>query len=50
LEGAGRYADALVNYRAFHRWVGDEAAPWTFAKVEELQAQVDELLIEDTRV
>jgi tetratricopeptide (TPR) repeat protein len=50
LEGAGRYREALTNYRAFHRWVGDEAAPWTFAKVEELQAQVDELLIEDTRV
>ena len=50
LEGAGRYAEALVNYRAFHRWVGDEAAPWTFVKVEELQAQVDAMLFEDTRV
>jgi tetratricopeptide (TPR) repeat protein len=50
LEGAGRYQEALVNYRAFHRWVGDEAAPWTFVKVEKLQAQVDALLIEDTRL
>jgi tetratricopeptide (TPR) repeat protein len=50
LEGAGRYEEALVNYRAFHRWVGDEAAPWTFVKVEELQAQVDTLLFEDTRL
>jgi tetratricopeptide (TPR) repeat protein len=50
LEGAGRYEDALVNYRAFQRWVGDEAAAWTFAKVDALQAQVDALLYEDTRL
>ena len=50
LEGAGRYEEALVNYRQYHGVVGDEAAPWTFVKVEELEAQVDELLIEDTRI
>jgi tetratricopeptide (TPR) repeat protein len=50
LEGAGRYQEALVNYREFHRWVGDEAAPWTFAKVEELQARVDALLVENTQM
>jgi tetratricopeptide (TPR) repeat protein len=50
LEGAGRYQEALVNYREFHRWVGDEAAPWTFVKVRQLQAQVDAMLIEDTRL
>ena len=49
LEGAGHYGEALVNYRQFHHWVGDEAAPWTFVKEAELEAQVDELLIENTR-
>ena len=24
LEGAGRYEEALVSYRQFHRWVGDD--------------------------
>jgi tetratricopeptide (TPR) repeat protein len=50
LEGAGRCQEALVNYRQFLRYVGDEAAPWTFVKVEELQAEVDALLVEDTRL
>jgi tetratricopeptide (TPR) repeat protein len=50
LEGAGRYAEALVNYRQFQSVVGDEAAPWTFVKVQELEAQLDALLVEDTRI
>ncbi len=49
-EGAGLYEDALVSYRQFHGVVGDEAAPWTFVKVQELQAEVDALLVEDTRL
>jgi tetratricopeptide (TPR) repeat protein len=48
-EGAGLYVDALTSYRQFHTLVGDEAAPWTFLKVEELQAEVDAMLVEDTR-
>ena len=50
LEGAGRYEEALVSYRQFHGVVGDEAAPWTFVKVQELEAQVDAMLVEDARL
>lgn len=39
LEGSGRYAEALTNYRRFLALVGDEAAPWTTEKVEVLMAQ-----------
>ncbi len=50
LEGAGQYEEALASYRQFHGVVGDEAAAWTFVKVQDLQAQVDALLVEDTRL
>ena len=49
-EGAGLYAEALASYRQFHGVVGDEAAAWTFVKVQELQAEVDAMLVEDTRL
>jgi hypothetical protein len=49
-EITGRCEEAPVNDREFHCWVGEEAVPRTFVKVEELQAQVDALLVEDTRL
>jgi WD40 repeat protein/DNA-binding CsgD family transcriptional regulator len=40
-EGAGMYAEALVNYQTFLDLVGELAAPWTFEKVQELENQLD---------
>jgi hypothetical protein len=49
LEGAGQYEEALVSYQQFHSLVGDDAADWTFVKVQELEAQLDAVLVEDMR-
>jgi hypothetical protein len=50
VEQMPKWAFQVEPAYAVHRWVGDEAAPWTFVKVEELQAQVDALLVENTRM
>ncbi|MCZ7554561.1 MAG: hypothetical protein M5U05_18620 [Anaerolineales bacterium] len=40
-ELTGLPADALVSYRQFLMLAGDEAAPWTFEKVQQVQAALD---------
>lgn len=40
-EQAGMPAAALISYRRFLMLAGEEAAPWTFDKVQQLQATLE---------
>ena len=46
-EAAGMPTAALVSYRQFLTLAGEEAAPWTFEKVEQLQAEPDTVMLAD---
>lgn len=48
-EGAGLYSEALASYEQFVTIAGEQAAPWTYEKVETLSAEVNAMLGADVQ-
>lgn len=49
-EAAGLAGQALVSYQRWLALAGDEAAPWTVVKVQELETQLNTMIVADTRL
>jgi tetratricopeptide (TPR) repeat protein len=48
-EAAGLAEEALISYQHWLALAGDQAAPWTVVKVQELEDQLNAMLVADTR-
>jgi tetratricopeptide (TPR) repeat protein len=48
-ENAEQYQAALVSYHTFLDLSGEDTLPWVIEKVQEFEAQLETLLVEDTR-